>query len=172
MTHYSLYKQNAHTVAMRPVVSFSKTCPTPGRNTHSWMCVCVCVGECVKWELGAKWLRTFQQCGFNFYSQFRLRRLLCRRVTPLLRRWGEVTHPDLGCRYWNWLYTHYVQFSDAQSWSLVQICDKFSVFASSLSGLHASETCMRTVKALGNRSALRFVIYTNGFVDEMHAELH
>lgn len=30
---------------------------------------------------------------------------------------------------------------------------------------------MYTVKALGNRSAFRFVVYTNGFVDEMHAEL-
>lgn len=80
-------------------------------------------------------------------------------VTPLIRRWGDVTHPDLGCRYRNRLYTHYVQFSDPRSWSLVQICDKLSL-SLSLQAVrrvfHASESRLYTMKALGNRSAFRF----------------
>lgn len=78
-------------------------------------------------------------------------------VTPLIRRWGDVTHPDLGCRYRNRLYTHYVQFSDPRSWSLVQICDTLSLSLQAVRRVfHASESRLYTMKALGNRSAFRF----------------
>lgn len=63
------------------------------------------------------------------------------------------------------MYTLFTVLGSPVSVPRTDLRQTLSLFASS-----SSERRMYTGTALGNRSAFRFVIYTNGFVDEMHAK--